>query len=92
MFFAGLWVRDWECVQKVKEGLVRCDPFAFLTMEPNAVVAPIHHKAMPVILSSEDEVERWLTAPWEEAKGLQRRFPEIELDLLPKRASSARLP
>lgn len=81
----GLWVRDWECVRKVKEGLIRCDLFAFLTTEPNAVVAPIHPKALPVILSSEVEVERWLSAPWEEAKGLQRPMSDSDLILLPPR-------
>lgn len=33
--------------------------FAFLTCEPNALVAPIHPKAMPVILHPED-YDRWL--------------------------------
>ena len=32
---------------------------AFLTCEPNGLVAPVHPKAMPVILHDEDE-ERWL--------------------------------
>lgn len=36
----------------------RCH-FAFLTCEPNVVIAPIHPKAMPVILHPQDE-ERWL--------------------------------
>jgi putative SOS response-associated peptidase YedK len=30
-----------------KEGLVTADVYGFLTTEPNAVVAPIHPKAMP---------------------------------------------
>lgn len=33
--------------------------FAFLTCEPNSLVAPIHPKAMPVVLDDEGE-ERWL--------------------------------
>ena len=33
--------------------------YAFLTTEPNSIVAPIHPKAMPVILDDEGE-ERWL--------------------------------
>jgi putative SOS response-associated peptidase YedK len=41
----------------VKEGETTNDLFAFLTMEPNAVVAPIHPKAMPVILTRTDEIE-----------------------------------
>jgi putative SOS response-associated peptidase YedK len=48
-FFAGIWTH-WKSVHKVKEGETENDLFAFLTTEPNAVVAPIHPKAMPVIL------------------------------------------
>jgi putative SOS response-associated peptidase YedK len=36
--------------------------FGFLTTEANAVVAPIHPKAMPVIPTSPAEVDRWLEA------------------------------
>ncbi|MNF11662.1 hypothetical protein D3C80_2129210 [compost metagenome] len=37
---------------------------------------------MPVILTNEDEIETWLTAPWEEAKALQRPLPDDGLMLL----------
>ena len=60
--FAGIWTR-WTSVRKVKEGETTNDLFGFLTTEPNAVVAPIHPKAMPVILTMEQEIETWLTAP-----------------------------
>lgn len=46
--FAGIW-------RPAANGAV----FAFLTCEPNSVVAPIHPKAMPLILHEEDE-GRWL--------------------------------
>lgn len=46
--FAGIWVPQWQSVRKVKEGLISTGLFAFLTCEPNSVVAPIHPKAMPV--------------------------------------------
>jgi len=69
--FAGIWTR-WTSVRKVKEGETTNDLFGFLTTEPNAVVAPIHPKAMPVILTMEQEIETWLTAPAEEALKLQR--------------------
>lgn len=82
MFFAGLWVRDWQCVRKIKEGPVTCDLFAFLTTEPNRVVAPIHEKAMPVILRNDQEIEAWLTAPWSDVKALQRPLPDDELMVL----------
>lgn len=88
MFFAGLWVRDWQSVRKVKEGMITCDLFAFLTTEPNSVVGPIHPKAMPAILRDEEEVETWLAAPWSKAKTLQRPLPDTDLMLLPERAAA----
>jgi putative SOS response-associated peptidase YedK len=48
--------------------------FAFLTCEPNPLVAPLHPKAMPVILHPAD-YQAWLTAEWAEAKGLVVPFP-----------------
>ncbi len=61
--FAGVW-------RPAEGGSV----FAFLTTEPNAIVAPIHPKAMPVILHEEDW-DRWLDAPVEEALTLAAPFP-----------------
>lgn len=63
VFFAGICVKDWTSVRKVKEGLITADYYGFLTTEPNAIVGPIHPKAMPVILTTGDQVEPWLTAP-----------------------------
>jgi putative SOS response-associated peptidase YedK len=34
--------------------------FGFLTTEPNDTVAPVHPKAMPVVLTAEDEIETWV--------------------------------
>jgi putative SOS response-associated peptidase YedK len=43
--------------------------FAFLTCEPNPVVAPIHPKATPVLLAEEDEA-KWLSRSFGEAVSL----------------------
>ncbi|MFL9826933.1 SOS response-associated peptidase [Rhodoplanes sp. SY1] len=79
--FAGIWT-SWTSVRKAKEGEITCDVFAFLTTDANATVAPIHPKAMPVILRSEDEVDTWLRAPAPEALALQRPLPDEALRIV----------
>ncbi|MEG8038714.1 SOS response-associated peptidase family protein [Sphingomonas sp. LR60] len=61
--FAGIW-RSTE----------RGNAYGFLTTDPNALVAPIHPKAMPVILHDED-YECWLRSSWDEASALVASYP-----------------
>ena len=70
-FFAGLWT-SWTSVRKVREGEITTDLFGFLTIEANAVVAPVHPTSMPVILETADEIALWLEGDWEAASVLQR--------------------
>lgn len=79
--FAGLWTR-WTSVRKAREGVVTIDIFGFLTTEPNAVVAPIHPQAMPVVLTTQEEIDVWLDAGWEEARALQRPLADDALRIV----------
>ena len=79
-FLAGLWT-PWHgtrgSMKTPRPGEHHL--FAFLTCEPNAVVGKVHPKAMPVILTTEDEIEMWMTADWEKAQVLQRPLAEENL-------------
>jgi putative SOS response-associated peptidase YedK len=80
--FAGITVAGWRSVRKVKEGEVTADLFGFLTCAPNAEVAAIHPKAMPVVLTSAAEIDQWLEAPMAEALALQRPLPDGALRIV----------
>ncbi len=76
--FAGIW-RPWE--RKWSDAEAGESPvYAFLTCTPNALVEPIHKKAMPVILEK-DDYDTWLTADWAVAKKLQRPFPADHMSI-----------
>jgi putative SOS response-associated peptidase YedK len=82
-FFAGIWT-NWSGVRGSMKTPRAGDHelFAFLTCNPNGIVAPIHPKAMPVILTLKDEIETWLTADWKEAKALQRPLTDDGLTIV----------
>jgi putative SOS response-associated peptidase YedK len=73
--FAGVW-RPWRGVRGTKANPVEGEHllFAFLTTEPNAIVAPIHAKAMPVILT-EQNWDAWLDGETPRALALQQPAP-----------------
>jgi len=93
--FAGLW-RPWTGRRGTKANPVEGEHllYSFLTTEPNAVVKPIHPKAMPVILAEQDW-DTWLTAEPGIALKLQRPWPDDQLTIVargPDKADQAPAP
>jgi putative SOS response-associated peptidase YedK len=83
--FAGIWC-NWDGVRgtkaKPEEGTHQL--FGFLTTAANAIVKPIHKKAMPAILTTAEEIDTWLTAPTKIALALQRPLPAEMLKIVAK--------
>jgi putative SOS response-associated peptidase YedK len=91
--FAGIW-RPWTGTRGTKAQPVEGEHllYSFLTTEPNAVVKPIHAKAMPVVLTTPEEWDVWLKAPVEEALQLQRPLPDDALQVVATGARSDEAP
>jgi putative SOS response-associated peptidase YedK len=83
--FAGLWT-PWRGVRGPKSVPIdgNHELFGFLTTKANALVAPIHPKAIPVILQSAEEADRWLEADTPDALALQLSLPDDALKIVAK--------
>jgi hypothetical protein len=75
-------------IQRITFARAQADLFAFLATEPNAIVAPIHAKAMPVILRTQADIDLWMTAPAQEALTLQRPLPDDDLQIVARGGKS----
>lgn len=82
-FFAGIWrPSTGERGTKKDPVIGEHKVFAFLTTEPNAEVAPMHEKAMPVCLLDREARETWLNGSVEEALALQGPSPDGTLQVV----------
>ena len=79
--FAGLW-RSFKGKIKTDGEVVELQTYAFLTTTPNAVVRPVHPSRMPVMLSNEDDMQRWLEGSPEHAFGLARPYADDGMSVL----------
>ncbi len=82
-FFAGIW-RTWNGKRGTKADPIEGEHllYSFLTTDSNAIVRPVHAKAMPVILTTREEREIWMTSPVEKALKLQRPLPKDVLKIV----------
>ena len=69
---------------RVAPGEGNHEPLGFLATEASAVIAPIHPKAMPVILTTPDEFDCWLECETSEALQLQQPLPDDTLTIVAK--------
>lgn len=85
LHFAGIW-REWtgDYGSKKEPNVGTHLLFSFLTTEANARVAPVHAKAMPVVLPDAAACEEWLRVDTSEVETIQARvLPAEKLDVVP---------
>lgn len=90
-FFAGIW-RPWNGDRGTKKTPNVGDHslFSIMTTEPNGIVEPVHEKAMPVMLMTPDDVDRWLTGDGlEDAQSFQKPADDTAIVMLPPRKKAA---
>jgi putative SOS response-associated peptidase YedK len=78
LFFAGIWT-EWVGTRDPQEGEKSHSLFAFLTTEASSLRDQDTPVSLPVILTNTDELDVWMTAPWDTAKLLHRPLDEQKL-------------
>ena len=81
--FAGIWC-TWYGTRGTQKAPEQGGHllYGFLTTEANGVVAPVHVKAMPVMLRTAEECDAWLTVEPAEALNMQRPLPDDALKIV----------
>lgn len=79
--FPGIW-QHWSGLLKRDGAPVETDLFAFLTTEPNDLTRAINHERMPVLLSTEDQFEAWLSGSPAEVASLAKSFDPARMRIV----------
>ena len=79
--FAGIW-QPYKGPLKKDGEPVEVDVYSFMTTTPNELVAEIHPKRMPVMLTKEEEWECWLSGTPDEARSLVRSYPAGKMEIV----------
>lgn len=79
--FAGIWQR-WRGPIKKDGPNVDIDVYSFMTTVPNELTSSINHERSPVLLTSEDERDTWLSGTTKEALSLLRPIAADKLHIV----------
>lgn len=74
--FAGIW-RPWTGVRGTKADPIEGEHrlYSFVTCDANDIVRPVHAKAMPVMLTTPEDCDRWMTGSIEDVLAMQCPLP-----------------
>lgn len=78
LFFAGIWT-EWVGIRDPAEGEKSHSLFAFLTTKTTSFSDQDIAVSLPVILTEPNELDVWMTAPWDTARLLHRPLDEQKL-------------
>ena len=79
--FAGVWRRHRGPIKK--DGpVVELDGYAFMTTTPNPLVATVNHERMPVLLTRQEEFDRWMHGTPDAAMALAQEYPADQMQIV----------